>query len=100
MYIRARAAPHVTVAVPSVPQRIAVSAAKMMKVILLALSVAATLSAVVAKPQPLRRSVEVTQGDMCSTLGSDTSLYVRDYDVEESELSIATLQKICAAMYR
>ena len=88
MYIRARAALRVTVAVPSVPQQIAVSATKMMKVILLALFVAATLSAVDAKPQPLQRSVEATQSTMCSILGSNTSAYVRDYAVEESELSI------------
>ena len=47
----------------------------MKKLILLALTIAATLSAVVAS-------------DTCTRLGSDTSLYVRDYDVEESKLAV------------
>ena len=49
-----------------------------MQVILIALSIAATLSAIVTE----------VDSDTCATLGSDTSLYVRDYDVEESKLAV------------
>ena len=62
-----------------------------MKVILLALFIAAALSAVVAKPQPHQRSLAVTQCDASTALGSDTRFYVRDYGVEESKLAVYTL---------
>ena len=68
-----------------VPQRVGVSA---MKIILLAFSIAAAFSAVVSKPRPHQRSVEVAQSDVCSALGSDPSSYVRDYDVENSKLAV------------
>ena len=68
----------------------------MMKVTVLALTIAVNLSAVVARPQPLQRSVGYAQHDTCSKLGSDTSLYVRDYDVEESECPCTVKSNLCS----